>query len=254
MNVTKENGKLKWFCHRCDVGGTINMDTLSPEQTATIAKRIVNRTTTKKEVTHTVEYLTLPEDCVRMTKYSDTAECYVWNSSEVPGHAIHWLWGAGFQEPSDIDFTVYWSDKYQRVIFPVLKGTWLVGWVGRNVEGEKPKYLTYKKDSEKRIYYVKPGNKEHVVFTEDILSALKVNMYTGFTAVALLTTHIGLSTIAPYKEAQVYLWLDGDMLTKSVQKVQRLVQFGCKIKSIRSELDPKEYSRKEMHEFLEIKT
>ena len=150
---------------------------------------------------------------------------------------------------------MYWSESYNRVIFPIV-GRFnedfdtLQGWVGRNVEGEKPKYLTRKSKGVDRLYYECEGDPDHVVYVEDILSALKVHDASGYTTKALLTTHVDVRTVRPHKQAQNYLWLDGDMLSKSIKRVSRLLQFGIKIRSIRTELDPKELTKEEIRKEL----
>jgi hypothetical protein len=252
MNIKKTATGLQYFCHRCSEGGFVQMDNLSPDETLEMMKRIEERKTEEKVVDKIEKNLELPLDCV----YVITNEGK-WNSEEVPWKAIHWLWGAGFMAPDEVEFEVLWSKKHNRVIFPIyyrkitplgtVDGA-LEGWVGRNVDGEKPKYLTRKTSDERLLYKV--SGSEEVVFVEDILSALKVHKATGYTCVALLTTHIDFHLAKQFVDRKMYLWLDGDMYTKSIKKVKRLNQFGFKIKSVRTELDPKEYTKEEIWQHL----
>lgn len=261
MTIGRTTSGLKYFCHRCEEGGFIRMNALSPSETVELHNRMTKQKKEEIILVKEVDDLKIPTDGIRVTTVDNK-----WNTNQVPWVAIHWLWASGFMLPSDIDFELYWSADYNRLIFPIRErvkvtkhdvtyyepGS-LLGWVGRNVDNSGPKYMTRKQKSKTdRLLYVCPGSDE-VVFTEDILSAIKVHKATGYTTVALLTTALSFTLAKTFKGRNMYLWLDGDMYTKSIKKVKRLVSFGVKIHSIRTELDPKEYGQDEIRKHLIVK-
>jgi len=225
------------------------MNDLSPKETVDLYNRIKVRKTEERELVKEVDDLELPADCVNIL-----TEDNKWNSNQVPWVGIHWLWSSGFMSPSDIDFSIFWSSDYNRLIFPIYgKDDRLLGWVGRNVDKSGPKYMTRKQKSKvDRLLYICEGSDE-TVFTEDILSALKVHKATGYTTVALLTTALSFTLTKVYKGRTMFLWLDGNMMSKSIKRVKRLASFGIKIHSVRTELDPKEYGKDEIRKHLTIK-
>lgn len=241
LTITKTPDGLKYFCHRCDEGGFYVIKTLSPDATVAAWKRLQEPPPSKDE---SVDDVILPSDCVPVVKDGK------WNSMKVPNKAIHWMWESGFQIPTEVTWECYWSDSEKRVLFPIRSKDRLEGYVGRDVSGEMSKYRTIKRKDIDRLYYTAQGDDEHVVFTEDIMSARKVNAATGYTAVALLTTHVTLKTLVPFKKYNIFLWLDGDMLSKSTQLVSRMNQFGMRIRSIRTILDPKKYNDIEIRRIL----
>lgn len=235
MVVTRKTDGLVYFCQRCGDKGFVNMNNLAPKDVAKVVKNIICKDDVAKS--KIVKNMELPYDAMPIEK----------ENKEVPWEALAWFMQYGLDP---YDYEVYWSTYYQRVLFPIYGGEELVGWVGRRIYEEGSKYITRKKEGHERLLFRIGSDPGNVVFTEDIISAIKVHEATGFTCIALLTTHITVNTVRPYKKAQMYLWLDGDMMTKSVKKVQSLCQFGCKIKSIRTELDPKKYTKYEIREYL----
>jgi hypothetical protein len=249
LNIKRTSSGLQYYCHRCEEGGFMKMDGLSPMETLEVIKGMKKRGKEELTLNAEVANLKLPDDVVPVT--IDDGE--TWNSKAVPWTAIHWLWAAGFMIPKDIDFELHWSKDYNRLIFPIRdKEGFLLGWVGRDVDKSGPKYMTRKQTTKKdRLLYICEGSTE-VVFVEDIISALKVHKASGYTTVALLTTALSFTLAKMFRGRELHLWLDGDMMTKSVRKVTRLASFGYRICSIRTLHDPKEYSTDEIREHLTI--
>lgn len=254
MNIHRTTSGLKYYCHRCEEGGFITMNKLSPMETLELTKMIIKRKEIDNELLDmSVDNLDVPDDCVSVINCSKDGVS-TWNSTAVPWVAIHWLWSAGYMLPDEIEFEIYWSSSYNRLIFPIRDpGGALLGWVGRNVDQSGPKYMTRKQGSKKdRLLYVVEGTTDRIVFTEDIVSALKVNAATGYTTVALLTTALSFSIVKRYKGSELFLWLDGDMMTKSIKRLMRMTSLGYYMHSVRTRLDPKEYTPQEIIEHLKV--
>jgi len=118
----------------------------------------------------------------------------------------------------------------------------LIGYIGRQMKGEGTKYII---DGNKNEFSTIYGTGKTLVFTEDLLSSVKVGRVTA--ALPLFGTHLREipSGFSKYK-----LWLDKDKQVSSVKQVRNWRQYGFDIDVIITDLDPKEYSEKEIQEFL----
>ena len=86
------------------------------------------------------------------------------------------------------------------------------------------------------------GDTDTVVICEDCLSAIKVNLATGYCTVALLNTDVGDDLMRWLRGKKIFLWLDGDMLAESVKKVDTMRQLGLDAKRLYTTKDPKDYN------------
>lgn len=247
MVVTRTIDGLKWYCHRCESGGHTRMDSLSPERTAQIIKRIKDH---KDHSPKRVRPLQLPKDANIM--YDCELE---WIEEHSPPIAREWFEQYGLDTSclNAANVVPFWSASESRVIFPIYQNkTELIAWNGRSLDPRakrngKGKYKNIKrKDQERVLFKLESPESDKVVFTEDILSAIKVFLATGYNTIALLTTHIDVDTIAPYKNCEIYLWLDGDMKVKSTLKIRRFNALGWRAHSIKTNKDPKEYNPTEI--------
>lgn len=247
MVVTRTSKGLKWFCHRCEESGFTSIKGLSPERTLAISRMI-----RKPEEKGESKPFHLPTDVIPL--YLNTGH---WNEDiKIPSYASEWLekyemCGA------DLDWIqqeVYWSPSEKRIIFPWYDDDKkLTHWVGRSLEPGAPKYKTQKRDDQGRVFgTIWSSTRTPVVFCEDIVSAIKIALATEYATVALLTTHIDYEVVKDYKDQELFLWLDGDMKAKSIKKFKRLSNLGFKIKSIRTDKDPKEYSYADIRKELGI--
>jgi hypothetical protein len=243
MTVTRISNGWVYHCHRCHTSGHIDDAALNPIQTR---KRVdaVNDT----RINSVTENVTLPFDFMPMTEEENCP---------VPYTAWHWFWKYSLTDQDIAKFNCGWSERYNRVIIPLYEYIYsvgdvarkLVGWVGREIECQSKeerkrrgvvKYLTRAKKG-KRRFFVAPGE-DTVVIVEDAISAMKVNLATGFTTIALLNTFVNNDLMRTLRGKVIYLWLDGDMLANSVQTVQRMRTLGLDAKHIHTPKDPKEYN------------
>lgn len=245
MTVTRVSNGWIFHCHRCHVSGVISNNNLNPGQTRARIEALK-----KIPINKVTEKVDLPNDFEQLTD-KDLA-------SEIPWGAYHWLWQYNITEEDFLNFKIGWSKAYQRVIIPLYEWAkfgdeWsskLVGWVGREVKYSSkeervkagiPKYLTRAKKGKRRFFMIM-GEEGKVVICEDCVSAMKVNMSTGYTTVALLNTSVSTDLMRWLRGKTIYLWLDSDMLADSVKQVNRMRELGLDAKHVHTPKDPKAYN------------
>jgi hypothetical protein len=259
LMVTRKTDGWYFYCFRCQYQGFISDSSGGETKVKNTLERI------KRKTTRVVEEVKLPLDFIPMhTKPSDAHE------EGVPWDAYHWLWDSGLDHQDIAQYNIGWSSYYQRVIIPCYdvalmepsgdEARKLMGWTGREVaysskktraEAGVVKYLTKRAKGLKHVLFkaINP-NSNVVVLVEDCLSAMKLRKLGGVNAIALLTTYIPVSLIFELKNCDVFIWLDGDMMAKSIKYVAKFRQLGVPVKFIHTPLDPKEYDQLSIYRFL----
>ncbi|RQW44699.1 DNA primase [Novosphingobium sp. LASN5T] len=167
-----------------------------------------------------------------------------------PLEARVWLYKAGFNNDDIQRHGFYFAGRIQRVVLPVLRDWRVIYWQARGFDADRPKYLNPPVD--KPIAYF--GDSGPLVLTEDILSAARVGAVAR--GAAILGTSLGDPAIAEVvREAggqPVRIWLDPDSAgRKGTAKARKALSLaGLSVSNIRSELDPKFYTRSEIEEFI----
>ena len=256
MTVTRISNGWVYHCHRCHTSGHIGDVGLNPVQTRARMDTLKNIPVNK-----VTENVTLPLDFEQMTGL---------DHCPVPYDAYHWFWKYSITNEEVVKFNCGWSARYNRVIIPLYEyADWgeekcdrkLVGWVGREVECQSKeertrkgivKYLTRAKKGGRR-FFTAPGEADKVVIVEDAISAIKVNLATGYTAIALLNTSVSTDMMRTLRGKTSYLWLDGDMLANSVQTVNRMRTLGLNAKHVHTPKDPKDYNSLFIRETINVK-
>jgi len=245
MVVTRVANAWVYHCHRCHCSGSIGDTSLHPGQTRARIEALK-----KIPVNKVTEKVDLPRDFLAMRDKVD--------HDPVPWEAYHWLWRYQLHQDDILRYKIGWSEIYKRVIIPIYEfahmgdaiAKKLVGWVGRDVQQltklqrkvkRVPKYLTRAKKGRRR-YFMTMGDTDTVVICEDCISAIKVNLATGYCAVALLNTDVGDDLLRWLRGRKVFLWLDGDMLSKSIKMVDKMRQLGLDAKRLFTTKDPKDYN------------
>jgi len=256
MTVTRTSNGWIYHCHRCHTSGAIYDSGLDPAQTKARVKALKNSSRNRMTAN-----ITLPVDFIPML--GDDA-------CPVPYQAWHWFWQYDLTKDEIVKFNCGWSDNYNRVIVPLYEyahlgdgvAKELVGWIGREGECRSkeerktkgiPKYLTRAKKGQRR-YFVAPGDESKVAICEDAISAMKINLATGYTVIALLNTSVNTDLMRWLRGKTVYLWLDGDMLANSVQTVTRMQSLGLYARNIHTPKDPKCYDSLFIREQIREKT
>lgn len=118
----------------------------------------------------------------------------------------------------------------------------LLGYVGRRFTGEGSKYVVKgEKNSFNRIY----GVGDSLVFTEDLISAVKVSRVTA--AKPLFGTFV---RELPAGYSKYHIWLDKDKQISAVQQASKWKQYGYQMTTIITESDPKVYNTTQIQEFM----
>jgi hypothetical protein len=182
--------------------------------------------------------------------------------NRIPPKAYAWLYQYELDDTDLCTYNIGFSNKLQRVILPIYHGYTLIGWVGRDIHYKKG-YKGQKYHNEfrggGRVYFITYGDNDSNgsvhpqswVFVEDILSAIKCRKATGYTCVALLNTSVGDNTIRHLMEGHVnYLWLDDDARIKALRQVFKYKQQGIDITSVKTYVDPKQVSLKDIPGYL----
>jgi hypothetical protein len=238
LSVTRRPEGYIFNCFRCGYKGFVGSRQLPSEVVVRMIKRF-------GEPAHMeLETLEIPKDCERIHPAL---------LDELPIQACQFLWDAGIG-PLLLDiYPMYWSDAYQRVIFPITnkKGD-VVAFLGRDPffnernKYESNKYILRKQEGlDRRVYFTcprEPDAEKKVVFVEDVLSAIRVHQATGYETVALLNTHISSDLLVKYKSWYCVAWLDPGKLADMVAVTARCQSYGISMKFISTAKDPKKYN------------
>ena len=156
---------------------------------------------------------------------------------DCPSEALLWPLRTGLApEEASGTYGMRYDPKTRRVLIP-LDG----GFLARALFNERPKYIRAGATDVEDFSLVSDKSPDLVVITEDILSTIKV-FRAGFSAMALLGTHITATTaakIGAYKTA--VSWTDGDAAGDAafVKLRRRMGLYDTALLRIRTEEDPK---------------
>lgn len=162
----------------------------------------------------------------------------------IPNQCYQWLkqYELTSQEIDNLD--IGWSESQGLLIFPIKEENNFIGYIGRRFKGEGSKYIV---KGEKNSFDITYGSGSTLVFTEDLISAVKVGRLTA--AKPLFGTF--LKSI-PQEYDSYRLWLDKDKQISSIQQCKKWRQFGYNILPIITELDPKEYNTQQIQTYLNL--
>lgn len=226
----KPNGWSAW-CHRCSDSGFV------PHPQPSMAERLAALKERK-----TVEAVAAADPRPPMPANFDPA---TW-----PLAARVWLYKAGIGNEAIQRLGFYWHERMKRVVMPVFEAGKLVYWQARGFDRDMPKYINPPID--KPVF--KRGSGPVIVLLEDMLSTVRVGevtearcaMGTSLTDAAIADI---LATGLPVK-----VWLDPDAAgVKGRRKyVPKLRAYGIDAMAIRSDKDPKYYSKEEIVACLQL--
>lgn len=167
-----------------------------------------------------------------------------------PLHARVWLYKAGFHNDSIRNtLGAYYHERLDRVVLPVISGGVCVYWQARGFDPERPKYLNPPIDKPLAYY----GEGDSLVLTEDILSAARVGQVTQGCAILGTSLDDRAARAISNSCRRALLWFDDDHAGRKARASVRrtLGQLGVETTIIRSSLDPKYYSTKQIEEFIQ---
>lgn len=213
-------------CHRCGLSGFRPYKHLSPSQMSSLLDQ-TNRAGTSRLLESS-----LPLDF----------------TTELPPLAQAWLYTCLLPEEI-VEYGIGWSPGQERIIFPVYQNRTLVGYCGRSLKDGPgvPKYKTLSFSIE-RIFFTVDRDSNHVVFVEDILSAIVVGRVAS--SVALLGCFVPPVLLRRYDDREIHIWLDSNKLTESLRFRNRYSSLGYDVRSILSIQDPKYQSEADIKSFI----
>lgn len=185
-------------------------------------------------------------------------------TTDIPPSEAVWLYRAGISTVIAKQYGFGYSPSIRRIILPVYKDGVLQAYTARSTIGERPKYIerstngyalfssipTYTLPTEE----VSGSLAEQVhVFTEDILSAVRVGRVSGQSYALMGTTadHGQLQQILK-GVSRIAIWLDPDKAGRTGRRklARSLALLGYEPKIIKSNKDPKYYSSREIRRML----
>ena len=160
---------------------------------------------------------------------------------DIPTVPRRWLLKYGITEQESTDNGIGWKKDEQLLVLIQHNGFYQ----GRNFKDTGPKYLTRGKPI--LTFY---GEGDILVVVEDVLSAIKVARVTA--SMPLLGSHMPTewATIVCKRFREGRIWLDKDKAKESLKMARMLRERGLDCSSIITDLDPKEYSTREIGEYI----
>lgn len=180
-------------------------------------------------------------------------------SLNIPMDAAVWFMQYGISPELAQQYKIGWSEYFNRIVIPVYEdwdhtGPSLSAVQMRAINpNDKPKYLNPGGAAiRKALFWATTWDREVLVLTEDVLSAIKVGR--KFDACSLLGTTMTderAAKIAMHYDT-VVLWLDGDKAGRAGVKdaAKQLAFQGVKCYKVISERDPKTYTQSEIEDHI----
>jgi twinkle protein len=167
-------------------------------------------------------------------------------TDELPPVAMKWLLSYGITPTEIVRYNFQWCTDNGTLIL-LNTGNY---WQGRSFKNFGPKYLS---NGPKPLTTY--GKSATIILVEDILSAIKVSRVQQVCSSPLLgsslASHFEQELVNNYEMA--YIWLDRDKAKNAIRIKNRLKGLGLPSKVIVTELDPKEYTTKEIEQWLKNK-
>ena len=164
-------------------------------------------------------------------------------TEELPTEALRWLLSYGITLDEIAKYKIEWCTDNGTLIL-LNTGNY---WQGRSFKSYGPKYLS---NGPKPLTVY--GKSATIILVEDILSAIKISRLQTVCSSPLLgsslSTHFESELVDKYQ--MVYIWLDRDKAKNAIRIKNRLKGLGLQSKVIVTDLDPKEYTTKEIEQWL----
>lgn len=165
-------------------------------------------------------------------------------SIDYPQIALDWIVSYELTIDDLHNHNVLWSNKNQRLIFPVWQSEHLVLFTGRyfGTDIKQSKWLM-KGDNKNVIHLINP-HANSIVVVEDVISGIKVgSIYKNVGCLVLFNSQNPIHKLKQLgNKYKYYLWLDNDKSRDSIFFTREGVSHGLHIKSIFSDRDPKDES------------
>ena len=168
-------------------------------------------------------------------------------TTSLPLECNRWLNKYGVLQSEKDTMQVGWSEQLGLLIFPFYKDGEFIGYNGRRFKGKGSKYVVkgFKKGFS-RVY----GEGDVLVFTEDLLSAIRVSRV--YAAVPLYGTSLDKNFVLnlPKRYSRYIIWLDKDKRTEALLQAKTMRQYGYPFSAVFTDNDPKDYNVEQIKEIL----
>ena len=189
---------------------------------------------------------TLRERVYKTNTLADGKSIYLIETiKDIPQMAMRWLLKYDITREEILKYGISWDPVRKLLVLLKNKNYWQA----RNFGFGNLKYLS--QGMKPLTIY---GEGDTIVLVEDVLSAIKIARlrYDGYSASPLLGSSLSKQAeaqlIRRYKK--IYIWLDRDKAKNAIRIKNRLRSLGVISKAIITELDPKEYNKEKLKEFL----
>ncbi len=183
-----------------------------------------------------------------------------YDHNNFPREARLWLLKSGLSPTVWKKYHIGYSRRMQRVVLPVYDNAGNLEWFQCRAvfTGQKPKYV--QPSGSKGAVMFAAGDTTltgHVTLVEDIMSAIRVGEAAPrAAAVSILGTKLSSGQASRLSTARTLTtWLDGDKAGRQgASAIGRTLGLLLDVENIRTALDPKEYSNKQIRQYLNIST
>ena len=177
---------------------------------------------------------------------------------DVPLNIATWYFGCGISAELAKENNIGYSSSLNRIVLPIYskdKKTIEALQMRAIRKDMRPKYLNPTGPKINSALFWAGKRSTSVVITEDILSTIKVGKY--HYSVSILGTNLTDSRLARIIKngiKKAYIWLDPDKAGKIGAKKAgvKLLMQGIDCSIIRSDKDPKEYTKKDIMRFIHV--
>lgn len=171
-------------------------------------------------------------------------------TNDIPQEPLTWLRKYGITDLEIKENRIGWSEDKQYLIYPVFDEDRLLMWQGRYFGGNKdrPRYFTKGKPRD-ILHILGQRNRATIILVEDLISAIKVSRV--YPSMPLWGSDVSIDTFRRLARqfSSVGVWLDSDKYIESVKLALRGALWANTF-TVKSLVDPKEYSNKEIVELV----
>ncbi len=173
-------------------------------------------------------------------------------SYRLPDMCLSWLRKYSITDEDIRTHGFFWDSEKYLLVMPVLDGERIVLTVARYF-GDNPDYPKYVTKGYKTGHFklIQPKTVSNVyVICEDYLSAIRIGRYVN--SIPLFGAHAPREFILNLlvHSPTLRFWLDRDKALEAVKQAARARQYIPNCATIVTELDPKEYSDKQIKQFI----
>jgi len=166
--------------------------------------------------------------------------------SDIPPEARRWLYSYGITKEDIHNYGIGWNESQALLVLHKQKDYWQ----GRTFNPHaRTKYMSMGKKP--LLLY---GKSDTIVLVEDIISAIRISEVA--TGMPLLGVSMSQQTIDKIVENfnRAVVWLDRDKATLAIKHKRALEMRGIDASVVISPKDPKEYTKGELSEWLNLKS